>query len=257
VEASATRIEKFTAEMKNKWRVELVDSVEDLCRKVDAILIASVDGRSHLEQARVVFAAKKPVFIDKPFAASLRDAREMVRLARDSGTPFFSSSSLRFAAEIQSLKGGNLGKVLGAFTYSPAPFEPHHPDLFWYGIHGVEMLYALMGPGCESVTRVHTDGADVVVGRWKDGRTGTFRGIRDGAKTYGAVAFGSNAVIATTPPMKTDYRGLVAQIVKFFQTGRPPVAPEETLEIMAFMEAADASKARNGVAATLEDLSQH
>lgn len=258
IESSATRIEKFTAEMKNKWRVELVDSIEELCRKVDAIIIASVDGRSHLPQARVVFASKKRVFIDKPFAGSLRDARRIVQLARESGTPFFSSSSLRFAAEIQSFKRDpKLGKVLGAFSYSPAPFEPHHPDLFWYGIHGIEILYTLMGKGCESVTRVYADGADVVVGRWKDGRTGVFRGIREGARTYGAVAFGTGAVMSTTPPMKADYRGLVVEIVKFFQTGVPPVLPEETLEMMAFMEAADASKARNGVPVALEELSQH
>src|SRR5207247_623600 len=136
-----------------------------------------------LKQARPVLAAKKRVFIDKPFASSFSEAQEIVRLARESGTPFFSSSSLRFVPEIQALKKNErLGGILGAFTYGPAPLEAHHPDLFWYGIHAVETLYTLMGPGCESVTRVHTDGADVVVGRWKDGRTGTVRGIRDGAK---------------------------------------------------------------------------
>lgn len=255
VEASRTRIEKFTAELRDKWGVELVGSIDELCRKVDVVLLESVDARSHLEQVRPVFAAKKRVFIDKPFAGSWRDAREIVRLARESGTPFFSSSSLRFASEVQALKNNpKLGSTLGAFTYGPSPIEKYIPDLFWYGIHGVEMLYTFMGPGCESVTRVHTDAVDVVVGRWKDGRTGVFRGIRKGDKPYGAVVFGSKGSLATSPPMKSDYRGLLAEIVKFFQTGAPPVSPDETLEIMAFMEAADLSKARGGAPVRLKEL---
>jgi hypothetical protein len=254
VESSRTRIDRFTAELKDKWGVEIVDSIEELCKKVDAVLLESVDGRPHLNQVRPVFAAKKRVFIDKPFTASYADAREIVRLSRESGTPFFSSSSLRFATDLQAMKRDEkLGATLGAFTYGPAPTEPHHPDLFWYGIHAVEMLYTLMGPGCESVTRVHTDGVDVVVGKWKDGRVGTMRGIRDGKRDYGAVAFGAKANLATPTPMQSDYRNLLVEVVKFFQTGAPPVQPEETLEMMAFMEAADLSKAR-GAPVMLKDV---
>jgi len=255
VESSRTRVDRFTAELKDKWGVEIVDSIEELCKKVDAVLLESVDGRPHLNQVRPVFAAKKRVFIDKPFAASYADAREIVRLSRESGTPFFSSSSLRFANDLQAMKRDEkIGAMLGAFTYGPAPTEPHHPDLFWYGIHAVEMLYTLMGPGCESVTRVHTDGADVVVGKWKDGRVGTVRGVRDGKQDYGAVAFGAKANLATPTPMKSDYRELLVEIVKFFQTGSPPIPPEETLEMMAFMEAADLSKARGGAPVMLKEV---
>jgi hypothetical protein len=257
VESSATRIDRFTSELQTKWNVELVGSIEELCKKVDAVLLESVDGRPHLAQVRPVLAAGKRVFIDKPLAGSYRDAREIVRLSKESGTPFFSTSSLRFVNELQELKSSEkLGTMLGAITFSPSPTEAHHPDLFWYGIHGVEMLFTLMGTGCESVTRVHTAGSDVVVGRWKDGRTGTFRGIREGKADYGAIAFGSKAVIPSSIPMKVDYRGLVVEIIRFFQTGVPPVSPEETLEMMAFMEAADLSKARSGQTVKLSELNK-
>jgi hypothetical protein len=257
VESSRTRIDKFTAELKDKWGVEIVDSIEELCKKVDAVLLESVDGRPHLNQVRPVFAARKRVFIDKPFAASYADAREIERLSRESGTPFFSSSSLRYADDLQAMKRDEkLGAMLGAFTYGPAPTEPHHPDLFWYGIHAVEMLYTLMGPGCESVTRVNANGVDVVTGKWKDGRVGTMRGIREGKQDYGAVAFGAKANLATPASMKSDYRNLLVEIVKFFQTGAPPIPPEETLEIMAFMEAADLSKARGGASVLLKEVTE-
>jgi hypothetical protein len=257
VEASRTRIDKFAAELKDKWGVEFVDSIEALCAKVDAVLLESVDGRPHLNQVRPVFKAKKRVFIDKPLTASYADAREIARLARESGVPFFSSSSLRFAADLQAIKTSDkLGAIQGASTFGPENLEPHHPDLFWYGIHTVEMLYTLLGSGCEQVTRVKTDTGDTVVGRWKDGRIGTMRGLIRGKQDYGAVAFGMNAVLATPVPLKSDYRGLLVEIVKFFQTGVPPVPPDETLEIMAFMEAAELSKARGGAPVALAEVTK-
>jgi hypothetical protein len=257
VESSYTRVDRFTAEIKEKWNVEIVNSIEELCRKVDAVILTSVDGRTHLPQVRPVFAAKKRVFIDKPFAASYADAREIVKLSSQSGTPFFSTSSLRFADDIQSIKqDATLGRLIGAFTYGPSPTEPHHPDLFWYGIHAIEMLYAWMGPGCESITRTHTDGTDVVVGKWRDGRTGTMRGIRAGKQDYGGIAFGEKSVLKTSMPMRSDYRNLLVEVIKFFQTGVPPVQPGETLEMMAFMEAADLSKARGGAPVKLSEVTE-
>jgi hypothetical protein len=257
VEASHTRIDRFAAELKDKWGVEFVDSIDELAQKVDAVLLESVDGRPHLNQVRPVFKARKRVFIDKPFTANYADAREIVRLSRESGVPFFSSSSLRFNAEVQAIRNSDKhGGIAGAFTFGPENLEPHHPDLFWYGIHSVEMLYTLLGPGCEQVTRVKTDSGDTVVGKWKDGRIGTMRGLIQGRQDYGAVVFGMKAVLATPVPMQSNYRGLLVEIVKFFQTGVPPIHPDETLEIIAFMEAAELSKARGGLPVALTEVTK-
>jgi len=257
VDDSRNRIDQFAAELKDKWRVAFVNSIEELCEKVDAVLLESVDGRPHLAQVRPVFKAKKRLFIDKPFTASYADAKEIVRLSREAGVPFFSSSSLRFLDDVQAIrKSTEHGGLVGAFTFGPEHLEPHHPDLFWYGIHAVEMLYTLLGPGCEKLVRVKTDSGDTVVGTWKDGRIGTMRGIIDGKQDYGAVAFGRKAVLATPVPMKSDYRNLVLEIVKFFQTGVPPIPSDETLEMMAFMEAADLSKARGGAAVALSEVTR-
>jgi hypothetical protein len=257
VESSSTRVDRFAAELKEKWGVEFVNSIEELCQKVDAVLLESVDGRPHLNQVRPVFKAKKRVFIDKPLTASYADAREIVRLSREAGVPFFTSSSLRFVADVQAIKNSDKhGGITGAFTFGPENLEPHHPDLFWYGIHAIEALYTLMGRGCETVTRVKTESGDTVVGKWKDGRIGTMRGLIQGKQDYGAIAFGMKATLATPVPMKSDYRGLLVEIVKFFQTGVPPVQSEETLEMMAFMEAADLSKARGGAPVALTEVTQ-
>lgn len=256
IEASAKRIDGFTQTLKEKWGVEIVDSIETLCTKVDAVMIMSVDGRPHLAQARPVLAAKKRLFIDKPLAGSLKDGREIAALAKETGTPFFSASSVRFYETIVKTKEDPaLGGVQGCDSWSPASLEPHHPDLFWYGIHGVEALYSVMGPGCETVRRAFAQDTDLVVGRWKDGRTATFRGIRKGANGYGVTVFGEKAVKSSLAVQgKNDYRNLVVEIVKFFKTGTPPVSVEQMLEVLAFMEAADVSKSKGGAEVRLDEL---
>src|SRR5581483_1731456 len=121
---SATRVDKFTAEMTGKYGVKLYDTIEDVVRNVDAVMILSVDGRPHLDEARKVFPFHKPVFIDKPLAGSLRDAIEIFRLAAETKTPVFSASSRRFDPSVVAVQRADLGTPLGAFSYGPATLEP-------------------------------------------------------------------------------------------------------------------------------------
>ena len=252
IESSVSRIPGYTKDIQ-ELGVEVVDSVDDLLKKVDVVLLETNDGRRHLEQAMLVFKAGKPVFIDKPIAASLSDTLAIFDAAKAYNVPMFSSSSLRYAKNAQEIRHGNkIGKVLGADAYSPAHLETTHPDLYWYGIHGVELLFTVMGTGCQRVTRTHTDDTDVVVGTWNDGRIGTFRGIRSGKSGYGGTAYGEEEVSPIGP--YDGYEPLVVKIVEFFQTGKAPVAPEETIEIFAFMEAADESKRQGGQAVSLNEV---
>jgi len=256
IPASANRVEKFTKELVTKWGVEIVPDIPTLCSKVDAVLLESVDGRPHLEQLKPILAAKKPVFIDKPLAGSFEDAKEIARLVRESGVPCFSSSSLRFNGGFTKLKKDkSLGSILGCQVSSPCSIEPHHPDLYWYGVHGVEILFTLMGPGCVEVSRVHTKDFDVVVGRWKDGRIGTFRGIRRGKSGFTATVFGADA-IRHAVPMGSYYPPLLVEVARFFKTGKAPVSMDETLEMFAFMSAADLSKKQNGQPVRLAEIYQ-
>jgi GFO/IDH/MocA oxidoreductase family protein len=244
VESSYKRVDKFAEELRTKWKVEFVVDIPTLCRKVDGILLESVDGRVHLEQVKPVIAARKPVYIDKPLAATLEDAREIARLAKQAGVPWFSASDLRYTEPAASMK---FPDISGAITWGPGPLEPHHHlDLSWYAIHAVEMLYTLMGPGCEEVSRTYTPDADVIVGRWKDGRLGSVRALRPYSE-FGAVVFRSDQKIVQSNPKSVDsYRPLLVEIVKFFETKQPPFPNEETLEMFAFMDAAQRSREAAG-----------
>jgi predicted dehydrogenase len=251
---SADRVEKFAATIREKYEVEIVGSIEELLQKVDVVLLESVDGRPHLAQVTPVLKAGKRVFVDKPLAAGLEDARKIVQLSKESGTPFFSCSSYRFHPDIPRLRDNpGVGKVSKVQASSPFNKLEFHPDLYFYGIHGVEALYAVMGPGCVSVVRKAENGADITTGRWKDGRTGVYYGPAQGEKNVPAIRiWGSEGT--TDSKGSGGYDGLVKAIAEFFHTGRPPVNPAETLEIFEFMTAAQLSKERNGASVLLVEL---
>ena len=252
IESSTSRVPGYIETVK-KHGVEIVDSIDELVKRVDCVLLETNDGRPHLEQALPVFKAGKPVFIDKPVAGSLADAVALFAAAKKYNCPMFSSSSLRYAKGAQEIRGGAIGDVLGCDAYSPCALEKTHPDLYWYGIHGCETLFTVMGEGCESVTRISTPDFDLAAGQWSGGRIGTFRGIRTkGGSGYGGTAFGTKGIKEIG---KYDgYRPLLVEIVKFFRTKEAPIAAAETLEIYAFMEAADESKRRGGSPVKLAEV---
>lgn len=253
IESGVKRIPGYIEEIK-KYGVKIAESIKELLDNVDAVLLETNDGRLHLNQALSVFKAGKPVFIDKPVAASLKDVIAIYEAAKQFHVPVFSSSSLRYIPDAEEIFKGKYGKVLGADVYSPAYLEKTHPDLFWYGIHGVELLYTIMGTGCKNVIRVSTQDTDIVVGTWEDQRIGNFRGLRAGKLDYGGTVYAENGIVTlgTFP----GYNPLLQQIIKFFETGKSPVDPKDTLEIYAFMEAADESKRKGGIAVSLESVLQ-
>lgn len=222
--------------------------------KVDCVLLETNDGRLHLEQAIEVFKSGKICYIDKPIGSTLGEAIAIFEMAEKYKVPIFSSSALRYSPQNQKLRNGEFGDIIGADCYSPHKVEPTHPDFGFYGIHGIETLYTIMGTGCESVNRMSSENADIVVGRWKDGRIGTFRGIKKGPAIYGGTAFGAKKAIEVGGYQ--GYKVLLEQILNFFQTGISPISREETIEIFTFMKASNMSKEENGRIVTLEEAYQ-
>lgn len=243
LESSISRVDKYAQELSSKYGVEIVPTIAELLPKVDAILLESVDGRKHLPQFREIMNAGKPVFIDKPLAATYADALEIARLARQNNVRWFSASSLRFSTGIPALKQPGLR---GAVVWGPGPTDKTHQlDLSWYGIHSVEILYTFFGRGCVEVTRVSGPNGDSVVGKWSDGRLGTIA-LDSEYAGFGATTFTNRKSLVSGADFYTGYQDLVREILKFFQGGPPPVDERETLEMFAFMDAAQRSKEAGG-----------
>lgn len=244
-ELSRSRVQGFTDELREKYGVQILDTLEETAELSDALLLESVDGRVHLEQFRRIVGYGRPVFIDKPFTVNAAEAMEIIRLSEENGVPVMSSSALRFAEDVKQAKAvDTLGSIIGADCYGPMELQPTQPGLFWYGIHSVEMLYTFMGTGCEAVMAGTTEQHDFVTGVWEDGRIGTIRGNRQGNMTFGAMVHREKASLPVDvyAHEKPYYASLLEQIMKFFQTGTSPVSLHETWEIIRFIEAANESR---------------
>ena len=249
IPSSADRIDKYTETLTKEYGLKLYSTIAELCKNVDAIMLESVDGRPKVRQAIPVIDAGLPLFIDKPMAGSLADVIFIFDYAKKKGVPIFSSSSLRYGKTNQAIRHGSIGTVTRAEVHSPCSLEVHHPDLFWYGVHGCESLFTIMGPGCQSVVRRTTaDGKIEVEGTWKGGRTGIFRE----GKGYGGKAKGTKG--ESEAGGYDGYAPLVVEAVKMFQTGKVPVSAQETIEMFAFMAAADESKRRDGKPVTIKEM---
>jgi predicted dehydrogenase len=250
--ASANRVDKYTQQLQEKFGLEIVGSIEELCQKVDGVMLESVDGRPHLEQAKIVIAAGKPLWVDKPVADDLADVIELFRLAKENNVPCWSSSAMRYDEGVAGAQGNEeLGQIVACDVFGSSSWAEKHPSLYLYGIHAVEPLFTVMGPGCETVQRTKTDGVDLVIGVWKGGRIGTFRDLRGGKTDFTTIIYGKNKMITAK---SSGYAPLLKQIVNFFQTGNPPVPAEETIEIYAFMSAADESQAQGGAPVSIAEL---
>lgn len=265
---SVESLPKWKAEIV-KMDVKLVASIDELLRNCDAVMIMSLDGRKHLEQATEVLKAGKRLYIGRPLAASLRDAVAIMTLAEKTKTPCWTSSQHRFSPGFIGMRNHpEVGRVLGCDVYGGCPTEPHHAELFWHAVHSIETLYTIMGPGCESVRCTSTPFAESISGVWSDGRVGTFRGIKKGALKYSATVFGDKGVsvagvyghgvpvkgVVPTNDKYMGYEGIAIEMAKFFKGGPAPVSAAETLEIFAFMEAAHESNRQNGAVLRVADV---
>ena len=248
---SRDRLEKYTQELTKDFGVRLYDSIPEMATNVDAVMLESVDGRQHAQQFAELADAGRPVFIDKPLACSAQDARKIADLAGAKGVPVMSCSAVRYAAGIDELR--DKGEVISCEAFGPAAILDDYPGLFWYGVHSAEVLFSFMGCGCRHVQTLVGNDVSLVVGEWKDGRIGTLRGFRaPGLKQFGCtVVTGSevhHALVRKDPPY---YALMLREIVKFFQTGKSPIDLAETVEIMAFLEAANRSMGENGKLVTI------
>lgn len=250
---SRHRLQGYSDDLRTRFGVAMRDSIAEVAEEVDAIFLESVDGRQHLEQFRQL-ALGKPVFIDKPLATSTADARAIIDLARQTSTPIMSCSSLRYAAGIADLNPA-AEQVVSCEAFGPARLLDDYPGLFWYGIHSAEILVTFLGPSCRRVRCLSYPTTDAVIGEWADGRLGVMRGTRFDKGDFGCVlhtASGARCGLAAAkPPM---YHQLLAQVVPFLRTGQSPIPVSDMFAVIAFIEAADQSKARSGEAVALPEL---
>ncbi|MCK4284104.1 MAG: Gfo/Idh/MocA family oxidoreductase [Candidatus Brocadiae bacterium] len=243
---SRDRVEKFTKTINEDHGVKIYDSMEDLGKDVEAFVLSSVDGRQHLEQFEVLSQFGRPVFMDKPMACSFADAKRIAELAAERDAPVMSASGVRFSNSAKDLLEPD-AEVISCEAFGRMPVLEDYPTYFWYGVHAADLLFSHMGKGCKSVQALHGDEIDLLVGLWEGGRTGTVRGARSFQYPFGCAVYSSKGIVQT--PIgggPSAYNPLLEKVIAFLQTGESPVDIEETVEVMAFLEAAGQSLDKGG-----------
>lgn len=249
------RIPAFQSELE-RLDIDIVETCDQLIEEIDGVLILSLCGDCHLERVRPFLEAGIPAFVDKPFTCSVSHARKIIELANTTRTTFLNGSALRFSQEAHRAASlqQQLGRTSGAFTYGPAKRATGNPGLFHYGIHSVELLFHLLGSGCETVSTTWSEDVEVATGIWADGRIGTVRGNRTGATSYGFVAYCERGVITETVSTRFAYRNLCREIVRTFESGNPSVPHESSLNVVQFVLASLESEQSGGRPVSLQDV---
>ncbi len=217
--------------------VAIVGSIDELLKGCDAVMIWSLDGRQHLQQATAVLKAGKRLFIGRPLAGSPADAVAIMKLAAETKTPCWSTSQHRFSPGFFGMRNHpEVGRVLGCDVYGGYDVKAAEADRFVRALHSIETLYTIMGPGCISVSCTSTSTVESITAVWNDGRVGTYRGIKEGAVKYSATVFGDKGVstagiyghglpvkgIVPTDDKYMGYGGLAIELAKFLKGGEPP-----------------------------------
>lgn len=248
-ELSHGRVPGFREEITAGYGVPVYDTIADVVAAADALMILTIDGRVHVEQFAAVAGAGKPVYIDKPLTATSAEAQELATLAETTSTPVFSSSVWRYAEGLREAMAALAGPAKHVALHGMWPEHPGLHGWTWYGIHQVEIAYKIMGVGCRKVACVREGASEVITAFWDEGRTVTIATNHDQNLTNGgwvADEQGTHA-IAVRDTMHERYAAFLRSYLNFCQSGPAPVALDETVETIAFMETAWQSREQGGL----------
>jgi hypothetical protein len=243
-ELSFSRVDSFTKTLEDSFGIEMVDSPEEVAERCDLIMITSVDGRVHRKQFERIAHFGKPVFVDKPLAISWEDARSMMELSLSAGVRWFSSSVWRYTSDLVRVVGERGSRItnnpMDIYLTGPWPLEPGRHGRFWYGIHSVEIMYSILGTGCLSVNSHREGNVESISGIWSNGRRSVISCEHGEQRNFSGLisSIDQTFPFTTIDTAEDRYAGLLRDLISFGMGGDAPVSPEETVEEVAFLEAA-------------------
>lgn len=239
---------------------EVVSTPEAAITGVDLVMICNRYGDDHTAPARLALAAGVPTFVDKPFANDFTDVRALVQLAADKQVPLMSCSAVRYAVEVNTLQTRlpDFGQLTCAVTSGPAAGDFPNPRArhpFFYGIHPVELLHTLLGPGAEAVTTRRTPRCDVGLVHYPDGRQGVINLLQKSPSLYHGAVYGERDWAEINIRNWDDfYVETLSRIITMAETGAPPYPIAWAVEVMAILTALLRSAEQGGETVTLASL---
>jgi predicted dehydrogenase len=237
------------------YNVKQVDTLQDLLASVEGVMVLSVNGNKHLSQALPCLERGLPTYIDKPLTCNLSEAKQLLAAAREHQARCYSASSLRFAPEVESARSDkDLGKLITIDAFGPGERHELMAGLFFYGVHTIEMVDAIWGPGVRRVSAIHLPDRDLLDLDYHDGRYARLRMERKGSYDFGATVHGEKKVRQFRVDFTPVYTRLVLGMVKFFEGGAPPAPLRDIIENVAVMEAGNRSMQQDGAWVDVETV---
>jgi len=202
---------------------EVVDRPEDVIGKVDGVVITTDIGAKHLELSRPFIEEGIPVFIDKPLTDNRDDIREFIRYFKEN-RPILSSSSMRYSKDIEDFLKKNTERIEFVGCIMNKSWER-------YGVHAMEGLYKILGPGIKSVTNLGDKDINVVYIEYNDKRKAVIENIYNSKITgYDIITPRETYTIKDTHTFYM-FKKQMETFVRFIDDRRYPYPWEETVEI--------------------------
>ena len=219
----------------------IVDKPEEVIGEVDGIIIPTDDGDNHVSRVKPFIGTSTPVFVDKPLATNTDDLRQFIQWYSE-GHPLASSSAVRYAPKLDSLskEWPSLGEVKWLTNAT-------HKTWKRYGIHRLEPISGLLGPGFKSVNCISDSETEIYTITHRSGSTisvGVHEKLRGGAGRL--TVYGTKKDYSfKTSDTYAMFRHQLLAITDFVRTGKPDIPFEETVDLMACIIAGRQSKKQN------------
>jgi predicted dehydrogenase len=221
------------------WGVQVTTDLAEAVADCDALMLEINDPAYHLEYFQKCAGLGKPIFLDKPMADTLESGRAIYDLAQEKGVRVLSCSSLRFAGKLQEACAA-VPEPRCVSTFGPLGIAPAGSSIVWYGVHAFEMLQRALGRGAEKVFARRDCAGVVTVIEYGDGRRGVVE-LTEGAYHYGGCLRGPGGCAPFVVDGRRLYSDQLEVVHRFFQGEAPPLELEDTLEVMALLDAAERS----------------
>lgn len=240
---SCSREERFSTQLSNDFQLPFAE-LSQIGEHCDAFMLEAADGRKHLELFKQLIAWSKPIFIDKPLAIGYEAASEIIQLAKRHNIPIMSSSALRYSHVLQEqLSSIDKQQIKKVTVKCPLIIEPTQSRYYWYGIHGVEMLYSILGSGCTDIHAAITEYADILTGIWGDGTIGELICVHDTAQPFEVIVHTEEDEILISLSDEAHqipyYASMLEEVISFFTHKTSPIAYDEMLEVIWFIDKAE------------------
>lgn len=226
--------------------VELCPDYETLLQKSDAVMVMCADDvYPHEELAKKALCCGNPVFCDKTFAPDLDAAKRMFALAKEHGTPVFSTSAQRYCPDLTAYCNAQTKPCKFAATTGPG-------DIINYSVHQLEMVEAVMGRGAKDVIAFPVNSSVTAVIRYGEDRYATF--VQNPNAIFSMSAsddkadwYSDNKPTNRNITIGEFYIPFMKKLIAFFQTRIPPIKPQDTMEVVAIQQAIREAKKTPGV----------